>query len=256
MNTILLDIKGSVATLTVNRPEALNALNTAVLKELSERLNEVAADRSLRCLVLRGAQERAFVAGADISEMKDLTAEQAYAFSQSGNHVFAQLEQLNIPSIAVVQGYALGGGMELAMACDLRIVSTRAVFGQPETGLGITPAFGGSFRLIRLVGLGQAKRLLFSGETIKGDEAYRIGLAEYLAEPEELEALLDRTVNRIIQCSAAAVTQLKQLFAATQAGSLATDCQREAAAFQRCFETPDQKERMTAFLERGKSKKQ
>src|SRR5665647_1236913 len=129
MSYISLDIKGSVAALTVNRPEALNALNTAVLKELSVRLTEVAANQSLRCLVLRGAQERAFVAGADISEMKDLTPEQAYAFSQSGNNVFAQLEQLNIPSIAVVQGYALGGGMELAMACDLRIVSTRAVFG-------------------------------------------------------------------------------------------------------------------------------
>ncbi|MCE5195774.1 MAG: enoyl-CoA hydratase/isomerase family protein [Negativicutes bacterium] len=254
MNYVFMESRENIATLTIRRPQALNALNSEVLQELSEAFAALAADQSLSCLVLRGAEGKAFVAGADISEMQDFTPEQAYAFSQNGNRVFAQLEQLSIPSIALVQGYALGGGMELAMACDLRVASTRAVFGQPETGLGITPAFGGSFRLARLVGLGQAKRLLFSGETIQGEEAYRIGLVEYLAEPAELEALLERTLQRIGQCSRSAVREAKQLLMAQQTASLAADCQREAGAFQRCFATEDRQERMAAFLQRGRSR--
>ena len=205
MKYIKTSVENNVITLTITRPQALNALNTDVLSELSTAIREVGEHPDYRCLVIRGSGNRAFVAGADISEMVDYTPEQAFDFSMFGNRVFAQLEQLPIPTIAVVHGYALGGGMELAIACDIRIATPNARFALPETGLGIIPGFGGVFRLGRLIGEGRAKYMMYTGKTVGGEEAYRIGLVELLAQPEELEEMFDDTLKRILNNSHVAI---------------------------------------------------
>ena len=167
--------EGSILTLTLDRPQALNALNGQVLEDLDEALNGV--DRNtVRCLILTGAGYRAFAAGADIAAMANMTEDQAAAFSRRGNEVFRRLETFPLPTIAAVNGYALGGGCELAMACDIRLCSENAVFGQPEVTLGITPGFGGTQRLMRLVGMGKAKELIFSARNVKAPEALEMGL--------------------------------------------------------------------------------
>lgn len=248
------EVENNVITLTITRPEALNALNTEVLSELSTAIKEVGQHPDYRCLVIRGSGQQAFVAGADISEMVDYTPQQAFEFSMFGNRVFAQLEQLPIPTIAVVHGYALGGGMELAIACDLRIATPKARFALPETGLGIIPGFGGVFRLGRLIGEGRAKYMMYTGKMIDGREAHRIGLVELLAEPEELEEQLKDTLNRILNNSQAAIDKLTNIFAYAHADAAAADFLQEAEYFKACFAHPDQKERMQAFLNRQKSK--
>lgn len=210
MKNIQVQIVDQVVTLTINRPEALNAMNTEMLTELSTALREVADHPEYRCLILRGAGDKAFVAGADISEMLTFNQRQAFDFSLFGNRIFAQLEQLHIPTIAVVHGYALGGGMELAIACDFRIATPQAKFALPETGLGIIPGFGGTFRLARLIGEGHAKHLMYTGKTIDGQEAYRIGLVETLATTEELETVLKEMIQRIRKNSPAALRQLSR----------------------------------------------
>ena len=176
MTNILLEKKGLIAVATINRPKALNALNSEVLTDLDELVSTVKADADIRALVITGSGEKAFVAGADIGEMSTLTKEGGEAFGKHGNDVFRAIETLPIPTIAAVNGFALGGGCELSMACDIRICADTAVFGQPETGLGITPGFGGTQRLARLVSPGMAKQLIYTAKNIKADEAYRIGL--------------------------------------------------------------------------------
>ena len=176
MTNILLEKKGSIAVATINRPKALNALNSQVLEDLNELLDLVKADEEIRALVITGSGEKAFVAGADIAEMSTLTKTEGEAFGKKGNDVFRKLETLPIPTVAAVNGFALGGGCELSMSCDIRICADTAVFGQPETGLGITPGFGGTQRLARLVGPGMAKQLISTAKNIKADEALRIGL--------------------------------------------------------------------------------
>lgn len=176
MTNILLEKKGLIAVATINRPKALNALNSEVLTDLDELVSAVKADADIRALVITGSGEKAFVAGADIGEMSTLTKEGGEAFGKHGNDVFRAIETLPIPTIAAVNGFALGGGCELSMACDIRICADTAVFGQPETGLGITPGFGGTQRLARLVSPGMAKQLIYTAKNIKADEAYRIGL--------------------------------------------------------------------------------
>lgn len=248
MKNIQVQIVDQVVTLTINRPEALNALNTEMLTELSTALREVADHPEYRCLVLRGAGDKAFVAGADISEMLTFNQRQAFDFSLFGNRIFAQLEQLHIPTIAVVHGYALGGGMELAIACDFRIATPQAKFALPETGLGIIPGFGGTFRLARLIGEGHAKHLMYTGKTIDGQEAYRIGLVETLTTAEELETVLKEMIQKIRKNSPAALRQLSRLFAYAHLDVTAADFLQEAERFSACFSFPDQKERMQAFL--------
>ncbi len=176
MTNILLEKKGLIAVATINRPKALNALNSEVLTDLDELVSTVKADADIRALVITGSGEKAFVAGADIGEMSTLTKEGGEAFGKHGNDVFRRIETLPIPTIAAVNGFALGGGCELSMSCDIRICADTAVFGQPETGLGITPGFGGTQRLARLVSPGMAKQLIYTAKNIKADEAYRIGL--------------------------------------------------------------------------------
>src|SRR5574344_2297304 len=185
MDYILYEVNGAVGTITINRPKALNALNSQVLDELNETLDAVDLD-TVRCLVLTGAGDKSFVAGADIAEMSSLTKAEGEAFGKKGNDVFRKLETFPIPVIAAVNGFALGGGCEIAMSCDIRICSDNALFGQPEVGLGITPGFGGTQSLARLVGAGMAKQMIYSARNIKADEAFRIGLVNAVYTQEEL----------------------------------------------------------------------
>ena len=185
MEYILYEQKGSYAIITINREKALNALNSQVLDELNQTLDQVNLDE-VRALILTGAGQKSFVAGADIGEMSTLTKAEGEAFGKKGNDVFRKLETFPIPVIAAVNGFALGGGCEISMSCDIRICSDNAVFGQPEVGLGITPGFGGTQRLARLVGAGMAKQMIYTARNIKADEAYRIGLVNAVYTQEEL----------------------------------------------------------------------
>ena len=252
MTHILFEKKGNIAIATVNRPKALNALNSEVLDDLNTLIDEVNADPEIRVLVLTGSGEKAFVAGADIGEMSTLTKAEGEAFGKKGNDVFRKLETLPIPVIAAVNGYALGGGCELAMACDIRICSDAAVFGQPETGLGITPGFGGTQRLARLIGPGMAKQLIYSARNIKADEALRIGLVNAVYPAEELIPAAEKLAETIAKNAPIAVRSCKQ--AINEGLELPMDeaIVLEEKLFGSCFETADQREGMGAFLEKRK----
>ena len=252
MTHILLEKKGSVAIALINRPKALNALNSEVLNDLNTLVDEVNADPEIRVLILTGSGEKAFVAGADIGEMSTLTKAEGEAFGKKGNNAFRKLETLPIPVIAAVNGYALGGGCELAMSCDIRICSETAVFGQPETGLGITPGFGGTQRLARLVGPGMAKQLIYSARNIKADEALRIGLVNAVYPAEELLPAAEKLAETIAKNAPIAVRSCKR--AINEGLELPMDeaIVLEEKLFGGCFETEDQKEGMGAFLEKRK----
>ena len=251
MEMVLYEEKGLVGVITINRPKVLNALCSQVLDELNAVLDGIDTQKT-RCLIVTGAGEKSFVAGADISEMSTLTKEQGEAFGKKGNDVFLKLEAFPLPTIAAVNGFALGGGCELSMACDIRICSENAVFGQPEVGLGITPGFGGTQRLARIVGTGVAKEMVFSARNIKAADAYRIGLVNAVYAPEELMPAAMKLAERIAGNAPIAVQASKR--AMTQGISLPIDqavvC--EEKAFGSCFETLDQKEGMGAFLEKRK----
>ncbi len=182
-NYLKIDQNGAVTTLTISAPKSLNALNSTILGELNEALDNLPA--GTRALIITGDGEKSFVAGADISEMATLNEAEGTAFGKRGSDVFRKIETLPIPVIAAVNGFALGGGCEIAMACDIRICSNNARFGQPEVGLGIIPGFSGTYRLAKLVGMGMAKQLIFTGRNIKADEALRIGLVNAVYEPAE-----------------------------------------------------------------------
>lgn len=250
MTHILLEKKDHVAIATVNRPKALNALNSEVLNDLNTLLDEIAADPEIRVLVLTGSGEKAFVAGADIGEMSTLTKAEGEAFGKKGNDVFRKLETLPIPAIAAVNGYALGGGCELAMACDIRLCSDTAVFGQPETGLGITPGFGGTQRLARLVGPGMAKQLVYSARNIKADEALRIGLVNAVYPAEELMPAAEKLAETIAKNAPIAVRACKKAINEGLEMPMDEAVALEEKLFGSCFETADQKEGMQAFLEK------
>ncbi|MBR4906779.1 MAG: enoyl-CoA hydratase/isomerase family protein [Clostridia bacterium] len=252
MTHILLEKKGNVAIALINRPKALNALNSEVLNDLNTMIDEINADPGIRVLILTGSGEKAFVAGADIGEMSTLTKAEGEAFGKKGNDVFRKLETMPIPVIAAVNGYALGGGCELSMACDIRICAETAVFGQPETGLGITPGFGGTQRLARLVGPGMAKQLIYSARNIKADEALRIGLVNAVYPAEELMPAAEKLAETIAKNAPIAVRSCKQ--AINEGLELPMDeaIVLEEKLFGSCFETEDQKEGMGAFLEKRK----
>ncbi len=251
MEMVLYEEKGLVGVITINRPKVLNALCSQVLDELNAVLDGIDTQK-VRCLIVTGAGEKSFVAGADISEMSTLTKEQGEAFGRKGNDVFLKLEAFPLPTIAAVNGFALGGGCELSMACDIRLCSENAVFGQPEVGLGITPGFGGTQRLARIVGTGMAKEMVFSARNIKAADACRIGLVNAVYAPEELMPAAMKLAERIAGNAPIAVQASKR--AMTQGISLPIDqavvC--EEKAFGSCFETLDQKEGMGAFLEKRK----
>ncbi len=252
MTHILLEKKGNVAIATINRPKALNALNSEVLNDLNTLADTVSADTEIRVLIVTGSGEKAFVAGADIGEMSSLTKAGGEAFGKKGNDAFRKLETLPIPVIAAVNGYALGGGCELSMACDIRICSDTAVFGQPETGLGITPGFGGTQRLARLVSPGMAKQLIYSARNIKADEALRIGLVNAVYPAEELMPAAEKLAETIAKNAPIAVRACKRAINEGQEHPMDEAIVLEEKLFGGCFETEDQKEGMGAFLEKRK----
>ncbi len=243
--------RGAIAILTISAPKSLNALNSAILGELGDYLDNFDSNR-FRCLVLTGDGEKSFVAGADISEMAALNAAQGEAFGRRGADVFRRLETLPCPVIAAVNGFALGGGCELAMACDIRICSDNAKFGQPEVGLGIIPGFSGTVRLARLIGQGMAKMLIYSGRAIKSDEALRIGLVQAVVPQAELMDRALELANQIAANAPLAVQAAKLCINVEYDMDAENAIAFESKAFGSCFATDDQKQGMRAFLEKGK----
>lgn len=254
METILLNKEQHVATITINRERALNALSTQVLTELDQTLDQVDADRDIYCVIITGAGSKAFVAGADIAEMKDKNAEQAAEYGAFGNAVFRKIETFRCPVIAAVNGFALGGGCELAMSCDIRLASDQAVFGQPEVGLGITPGFGGTQRLARLVGAGIAKEMIYTARNMKADRAYAIGLVNALYPSEELMAAALKMANGIAKNAPIAVANAKRAINDGLQGNMDEGIAIEVKEFGTCFDTEDQTYGMTCFLEKAKEK--
>ena len=252
MTNILLEKKGLYAVATINRPKALNALNSEVLSDLDELVQTVSADADIRALVITGSGEKAFVAGADIGEMSTLTPAEGEAFGKHGNDVFRKLETLPIPTIAAINGFALGGGCELSMSCDIRICADTAVFGQPEAGLGITPGFGGTQRLARLVGLGMAKQLIYTAKNIKADEAYRIGLVNAVYPLDELMPAAEKMAETIAKNAPIAVRACKKAINEGLEEKMDDAVVIEEKLFGSCFKTADQIEGMSAFLEKRK----
>ena len=252
MTNILLEKKGYIAVATINRPKALNALNSEVLSDLDELVATVKADDEIRALVITGSGEKAFVAGADIGEMSTLTKEGGTAFGKHGNDVFRAIETLPIPTIAAVNGYALGGGCELTLACDLRIASDRAKFGLPEVTLGIIPGGGGTQRLPRLIGVARAKELIFTGGVIDAKEADRIGLVNRVVPHDDLMDTCRSLAKTIAQNAGYAVSLAKEAINASGDTDLKNGLRREADLLGLAFATHDKQEGMTAFLERRK----
>ena len=251
MEFITYEVEGQIGIITINRPKALNALNSAVLDELDQTLDAVDQE-AIRCLILTGAGEKSFVAGADIGEMSTLTKAEGEAFGKKGNDVFRKLETFPIPVIAAVNGFALGGGCETSMSCDIRICSENAVFGQPEVGLGITPGFGGTQRLARIVGTGKAKEMIYGARNIKAEEAYRIGLVNNVYPAEELMPAAKKLASTIARNAPIAVRNCKRAINEGIQVDMDQAIVIEEKLFGSCFETCDQKEGMNAFLEKRK----
>jgi enoyl-CoA hydratase len=247
---LVTETDGPVALLTINRPRALNALNSKLLGELKRALDELGAGGTVRVVVITGAGERAFVAGADIGEMKDMDSARARAFAEYGQSVFDYIENLPLVVIAAINGFALGGGCELAMACDIRVASDRARLGQPEVNLGVIPGFGGTQRLARLVGRGRAKQLIFTGDIIDAQAAERIGLVDMVVAPDELLPRCRELATKIANKGPRAVVAAKRAINRGLDLSLADGSALEAAEFGALFDGADQKEGMAAFLEK------
>ena len=259
-NNLKLEVAEEIAVLTISRPAALNALNSETLDELNTALTEIEARDDIKVVILTGGPDKkgnefkSFVAGADIAEMSTLTKAEGEAFGKKGNDVFRKLETFPIPVIAAINGFALGGGNELAMSCDFRICSDNAVFGQPEVGLGITPGFGGTQRLARLVGMGMAKQLVYSALNIKADEAYRIGLVNAVYPQAELMENVLKLANKIAKNAPIAVRNCKKAINDGISLPIEKAVEVEEKLFGDCFETHDQKEGMACFLSREKPK--
>ena len=253
MGFVKLERQGHVALITIDRPEALNALNSQVLTDLDEVLDQVEADEESYVAVLTGAG-RSFVAGADIGEMKNFTSSDGKRFGVHGGNVFLKLENLSKPVIAAVNGFALGGGCELSMACDIRLASEKAKFGQPEVGLGITPGFGGTQRLPRIVGVSKAMELILTAKVIKADEAKAIGLVSEVYPPEELLPKAMELAEAICANAQIAVRESKRCIRMGLQADIHTGCAFEAEAFGVTCGTADKDEGMGAFLEKRNEK--
>ena len=250
-NYIKIEEKESVVVLTISAPKSLNALNSAILAEMDSFLSGFDCNK-YRCLIVTGDGEKSFVAGADISEMATLNVQQGQTFGMRGAGVFRKIETLPVPVIAAVNGFALGGGCELAMACDIRICSENAKFGQPEVGLGIIPGFSGTVRLTPLVGMGIAKQLIYTGKPIKADEALRIGLVNAVVPQAELMDKALELANQIAANAPLAVRAAKQCINAEYDMPVDDAIVNESRAFGNCFATEDQKNGMKAFLNKEK----
>ena len=253
MSFVKYEQQGAVAILTIERPEALNALNSQVLTDLDEAISKVEAADDVFAVILTGAG-RSFVAGADIGEMVNFSARDGKKFGVHGGGVFLRLENMSKPVIAAVNGFALGGGCELAMSCDIRLASEKAKFGQPEVGLGITPGFGGTQRLPRIVGISKAMELILTGKTIGAAEAKAIGLVSEVYPPEELMDKAMEMANAICANAPIAVAESKRCIRMGMQTDIATGSAFEAEAFGVTCGTEDKNEGMGAFLEKRAEK--
>ncbi len=251
---IIFEQDGPVGILTVNRPKSLNALNPATVREIGVCVEAVRQDSSIRCLIITGSGDRAFVAGADISAMVTMGVIEGKAFSAHGLGVMRSLENLPIPVIAAVNGFALGGGTELALACDLIIAADKAKFGQPEINLGIIPGFGGTQRLARRIGLPRARELIYSGDMIDAETAYRCGLANKVVPLADLMTEAKALARKLATKPPFAIQQAKEAINAGTDMDLENGCRFENDAFALSFATEDKKEGMTAFLEKRQAK--
>ncbi|MDR1321843.1 MAG: enoyl-CoA hydratase/isomerase family protein [Gracilibacteraceae bacterium] len=247
---ILCKVEDYIADIVIDRPEAFNALNPAITKELGETAAKLAARSDVRAAIIRGGGDKSFVAGADIVSMMEMSAQEAAEFCYSVQSVFLTIERLPFPTIAAIQGFALGGGCELALSCDIRIASTRGRFGLPEVGLGIIPGGGGTQRLARLIGLGQAKRLIFSTEQIKAEEALAIGLIEKMTAPEDLMPTALKMAADISAKGPHAVQSAKIAIDQGYGVNIEAGLSIEAGLCALCFGGGEQREGMKAFTEK------
>ena len=255
MNNLLMEVENEIAVVTINRPKSLNALNSETLAELDACFSEISERKDIKVVILTGSGAKAFVAGADISEMVNATPAEGRKMGMLAKEAFLKLETMPQVTIAAVNGFALGGGCEISMACDIRIASDNAKFGQPETGLGILPGFGGTQRLARLVGKGRAKELIFTCDMIDANEAYRIGLVNAVYPQEELLAAAKKLANKIASNAPIAVRACKKAINEGLQVDMDQAIVVEEKAFGSCFETEDQKAGMGNFLEKDKAKK-
>ena len=248
-NNVLYRVEDNIAFITINRPKSLNALNTETLRELDRAVSQAGAADEVKAIIITG-EGRAFVAGADISQMRDLTVQEGRSMTILGQEVFTRIENLDKPVIAAVNGFALGGGCELAMACDIRVASDKAKFGQPEVNLGIIPGYGGTQRLPRLVGKGAAKYLIFTGEMIPAEEAFRIGLADKVVPAEELMSSAVSIAKVIMSKAPISIKMAKHAINNGLNVDLKSGIAYEAEAYTTTFSTEDRIEGMSAFLEK------
>ncbi len=245
--------KDNIAVITMNRPEALNALSKAVFADLEAVLDDVENDDDVYVVIITGAG-RAFIAGADIGEMAPMNVAEGLAFSELGNRLLMRVDMMEKPTIAAVNGFALGGGCEMALACDIRIASEKAKFGQPEVGLGIIPGFGGTQRMARIIGTGAAMELIYTADTIDAQKAKEIGMVNYVVPAEELMDKTMEMAHKICKNAQKAIRVSKMAIRRGIDCDISTAVTYEALAFATCFGTEDQKEGMQAFLEKRKDK--
>ena len=250
---IIFNVENGIATITFNRPEVLNALNEASLQEFSNALDAVASDQDIRVLVLTGAGEKSFVAGADITEFLRFNVLKAKLFAETGHGVINRLQELPIPVIAAVNGYALGGGCEVVLGCDFIYAAENAMFGLPEINLGIIPGFGGTQRLPRLVGKNMAKEMIFTGKMISAAEAHAVGLVNTVCSQDQLMAEVMKTAATMASKGRASLRSAKQAINSGMDVDLKTGCRIEIDAFAICLSSTDAKEGTTAFLEKRKA---
>ncbi|MDF2631550.1 MAG: enoyl-CoA hydratase [Caproiciproducens sp.] len=251
MNYVQYEQNEFVGIITIDREKALNALNSEVLSELEDVVDGVSVENT-RCLIITGAGQKAFVAGADIAEMSQKTKAEAQAFSAKGNAVFRKIEKLAIPVIAAVNGFALGGGCELSLSCDIRVASENAVFAQPEAGLGITAGFGGTQRLARTIGIGKAKEMLYTCGKVKADEALKLGLVNAVYPADQLMEECLKLAGKIARNAPIAVRASKKAVNDGMQVDIDSAIAIEAEQFGECFESEDQKNAMAAFCEKRK----
>jgi enoyl-CoA hydratase len=248
-STLLTDLSDHILTVTINRPDKLNAINAAVMSDLDKVVNEIYSNREIKSAILTGAGPKAFVAGADISEFLGLSREQGQALSAKGHGIFFRIEHSPKPIVAAVNGFALGGGCELAMACHFRLCSPNAKFGQPEVNLGLIPGYGGTQRLPRLIGKARALELMLTGALIDAQEALRLGLVNYVVPQEELLAKTKEIMAVIRDRAPFAIAKLIECVNAGEGGAYVL----EQEAFGACFATEDMREGAQAFLEKRKA---
>jgi enoyl-CoA hydratase len=252
--TILVTREEQIATITLNRPDKLNAINATLLRELFHTVVDLGADKTIRCAILTGAGDKAFAAGADIAAMKEMSAAEARTFAHLGHALGERIESTSFPFIAAVNGFALGGGCELALACDFIYASDKAKLGQPEVNLGVIPGFGGTQRLARRVGVGRARELCYTGDLLGAEEALRIGLVNVVVPQAELMAKVKETAAKIASKGPLAITQCKRVIYRGADVALSVANELEAQAFAGLFGSGDQREGMAAFVEKRKAK--